>query len=947
MNNTNNLTNKIASINTSTQQIINQESCENCLPKINDLKESVNQLAQEVLNLKKEKEKLSKINQELKVELSEKEEKLPENLKRKIFKYRLEEWINEATSDYMKDHHQKAAHIIQKVYDHKETSLVLTNLSLRTIPSIIGDLTQLTELDISKNRPFHNEFNALPNTICNLKNLKTLRIKNASLTTLPPDIYKLEMLEELDLQKNKFTVVPEGIFELKKLRVLNLGFNNIREIPDTFKNLINLTSLNLNWLELKTFPISICNLEALETLYLTNNLFTEIPADISKLKNLKKLDLKENKLAEFPKSVCDLEELKDLILNGNKLTNVPSDISKLRHLKKLDLSSNKFAEFPESICDLKRLKSLILNGNNLTNVPSEISKLMHLKKLDLSSNGFAELPESICNLTKLTVLILDRNSFTSLPDTIGNLIELNKLNLGMNELTGLPSSFGNLSKLEKLFLDGNELQTLPESFVKLIKLKVLHLHRNTLTTLPHELKNFIYLKELSLEQNKLTTLPDEIGDLSNLKRLHTESNELTELPNSVGNLKALKDLRLEFNYLTRLPDTFGNLNSLETLKLFGNDNLKILPFSLTRCLRLNEISLRNIDNEYQFDTYDSDEEEEHEDKIYILSEQAEYIMEILNERRAGNDLLRLTDRWKDPYKEYHGRLPGILPFEIPRNRPVEFDPFTYSFQTLLLQHSQEERAEIIEWTYHLHGSKDFLQKKEPLSMVVCGILSTMRHSKEFKEAFFARLKTHLGDSGDRAGMLLNIIYTDWKLHTIPEGITNIEKINNLKTIAKTETYRRVFQKMITGYESAHGKLQENQITYLHLYHEGLYKQEFGLVSAVETPRDNQIEIDPSIIDKESLKIQIEEKYFDRLAGYKALEDLLETHVQYGNEYMLQKNIILSEAESDDTENATENAIDATITESPARQRERQRKERETKRQLDELKKSFVDRILYS
>jgi hypothetical protein len=127
----------------------------------------------------------------------------------------------------------------------------------------------------------------------------------------------------------------------------------------------------------------------------------------------------------------------------------------------------------------------------------------------------------------------------------------------------------------------------------------------------------------------------------------------------------------------------------------------------------------------------------------------------------------------------------------------------------------------------------------------------------------------------------------------------------------------------------------------------LYKQEFGLVSVVDTPRDDKIKIDPSIIDKESLKIQIKGKYFDRLAGYKALEDILETHNQYGDKYMQRKNKILSDAESDDTENATENAIDATRTESPLRQQERQRKEQETKRQLDELKKSFVDRILSS
>jgi Leucine-rich repeat (LRR) protein len=579
-----------------------------------------------------------------------------------------------------------------------------------------------------------------------------------------------------------------------------------------------------------------------------------------------------------------------LDLTDFSLTSLPKIIGRLIYLRKLNISNNKLTELPDTFGNLEKLEDLECSRNKLTALPSDISKLTHLKKLNLSSNAFSEFPEIICKLKELEVLRLFQNALKELPESISDLVLLKELYLSRNKLTGLPQNFGRLTNLTILFL----------------------------------------------LENSLTSLPDSFGNLTSLQELYLSKNSLETLPETFIHLTNLVKIDLSYNKLKTLLDIFDNFKKLKELDLYRNNDLHILPFSLAKCPNAVEIVHTYVQE------YDSDDENPIEIANEILKEQADYIMEMYEERRRDNRILRLPKRWWSPLVAYNSELAtkNMLSPEV-LNRMENHDLALYN--SILQGYTEAKKTKIIEWTYRLHGSKDFLKEKVKLSMVVCGILLTMQQSSAFKEAFFARLKTHLGDSGDRAGILFNNIYTDWKLHTIPEGLTNIEKINNLKTIAKTETYRRVFQEMITSYESTHGKLQENQITYLHLFYEGLYKQEFGLVSAVNTPPDDKIKIDPNIIDKESLKIQVEEKYFDQIARYKALEDLLENHIQYGSEYMQRKNNILSEAESDDTENA----IDATITESPIRQQERQRKERQTKSQLNELKKSFVDRILSS
>ncbi|XP_052170592.1 disease resistance protein RPV1-like [Diospyros lotus] len=97
-----------------------------------------------------------------------------------------------------------------------------------------------------------SEFGCLPESICNLTELKGLTIKNCNLTNLPSEIGRLNRLEVLNLQGNNFCSLPESIGELTNLRDVNLSHcERLQSLPklsgrggpDSFVTVSNCPSL--------------------------------------------------------------------------------------------------------------------------------------------------------------------------------------------------------------------------------------------------------------------------------------------------------------------------------------------------------------------------------------------------------------------------------------------------------------------------------------------------------------------------------------------------------------------------------------------------------------------------------------------------------------------------------------------------------------------------------
>jgi len=224
------------------------------------------------------------------------------------------------------------------------------------------------------------KLNELPESICQLKNLKKLILYRNDITTIPKCIENLKNLEELDFNLNKLTSIPKEISNLTKLRVLSLDGNKLETLPEEFGELTKLEELSLLGNKFSSLPDEFGNLASLKKLDLSYNLTGSIPDVIGKLSSLENLNLRNNKVYRIPFSIINLNNLKDLDLSDNKIKDVAVAILELKNLENLSLADNQITELPEAISDLKKLTYLNLHGNNINadNVPEAVKNLPNL-----------------------------------------------------------------------------------------------------------------------------------------------------------------------------------------------------------------------------------------------------------------------------------------------------------------------------------------------------------------------------------------------------------------------------------------------------------------------------------------------------------------------------------------------------------------------------------------
>jgi len=165
-------------------------------------------------------------------------------------------------------------------------ALVNNNL-VGTIPITIGNLTNLTSLELSRNQLT----GTIPAEIGNLINLTGSDLGANRLTgIIPREIGNLTKLNSLNLGTNQLTgSIPTEISKLTNLTNLSLSANRLSgAIPRTIGNLTNLTNLNVRVNQLSgPIPVEIGNLTNLIVLNLgPNQLSGAIPTDIGRLTNL-------------------------------------------------------------------------------------------------------------------------------------------------------------------------------------------------------------------------------------------------------------------------------------------------------------------------------------------------------------------------------------------------------------------------------------------------------------------------------------------------------------------------------------------------------------------------------------------------------------------------------------------------------------------------------------
>jgi Leucine-rich repeat (LRR) protein len=182
---------------------------------------------------------------------------------------------------------------------------------------------------------------------------------------LPTSIGNLTALTHLDLRSNKLTKLPESIGNLNKLTRLELGSNKITALPESIGNLIKLTHLDIGSNKITTLPESIGDLIKLTHLDLSHNILSVLPESIGKLNNLETLNLISNNILMLPESFGNLSCLKELRLDSNHLIALPESFGLLSSLKKLHLIKNHLIKLPASFGHLNSLKAVHLKHNPL------------------------------------------------------------------------------------------------------------------------------------------------------------------------------------------------------------------------------------------------------------------------------------------------------------------------------------------------------------------------------------------------------------------------------------------------------------------------------------------------------------------------------------------------------------------------------------------------------
>ncbi|KAL5845751.1 hypothetical protein ACOSQ3_009275 [Xanthoceras sorbifolium] len=182
-------------------------------------------------------------------------------------------------------------------------TLYLSGSAIEEVPSSIGSLTKLTDLDFLNCKRLQH----ISSNICKLKSLPRLSFWGCSnLETFPEIPEIMESLEGLDLFGTA-----------------------IKQLPLSIENLNGLLTLDLSCCEnLEMLPSSICNLRFLRDL---NNCHMQLPSSLTSLLKLKELNCCGCRGLTL--SIKQLSKLRQLCLNNcnmlQSLTELPLGLSRL------------------------------------------------------------------------------------------------------------------------------------------------------------------------------------------------------------------------------------------------------------------------------------------------------------------------------------------------------------------------------------------------------------------------------------------------------------------------------------------------------------------------------------------------------------------------------------------------------------------------------------------
>ena len=184
------------------------------------------------------------------------------------------------------------------------TTLKLGNNLLQSLPEDIACCISLTELDLS-----YNSLVMLPRNLCCCVDLDIVQLGSNQLGDIHPDFFhSCTKVRQLMLYRNKLSSLPPEISKMERLEKLSLASNNLQALPE---------------------EIGHCGL--LQELYLNNNAkFSHFPNSGGHLRNLRELAMRKcPALKGLPTSAGEMVNLRELDVRAAKkqVCKIPPDVA--------------------------------------------------------------------------------------------------------------------------------------------------------------------------------------------------------------------------------------------------------------------------------------------------------------------------------------------------------------------------------------------------------------------------------------------------------------------------------------------------------------------------------------------------------------------------------------------------------------------------------------------